>query len=298
MKRTYIIVTVFAIIIAIIIAITVLCWASPPKKFHVQLENFKILKNIPIEKLDMYTPPQQLIVPKTIHRLWCGSITEECGGRQPPSNSLQTTALNAPGWTQQIWSDADAEAFLKQYFGPNHKITKAYHLINPVYGAARADLMRYLIIYVFGGLYLDIKSCVTGPIPDMPADKDIIVSTWPKYAWHDHLFTDGEFQNWYVYARAGSPVLKHIIERVVSNVFLMHENPTRGHILNHITAIAGPKELVLVTTGPIAFSMGVEHVNDSSILLLDSMNDAVTYDCENASINRKHYSHQTEPLVL
>lgn len=298
MKRNYIIVTVFAIIITI----TVLRWASPPKKnFHVQLENFKILKNIPIEKLDMYTPPQQLIVPKTIHRLWCGSMTEECGGRQPPSNSLQTTALNAPGWTQKIWSDADNEAFLKQYFGPNHKITKAYYLINPVYGAARADLMRYLIIYVFGGLYLDMKSCVTGPIPDMPADKDIIVSKWADSGYrtgHAHLFTDGEFQNWYVYARAGSPVLKHIIERVVSNVFLMHENPTRGRVLNYITDVSAPAQLVLVTTGPIAFSMGIEHVNDSSILLLDSMNDAVKYDCENAPKNRKHYSQQTEPLVL
>ena len=60
-----------------------------------------------------------------------------------------------------------------------------------------------------------------------------------------------------------------------------------------------PRQLVLVTTGPIAFSMGIEHVNDSSILLLDSMNDAVTSDCENdAPVNRKHYSHQTEPLVL
>lgn len=34
----------------------------------------------------------------------------------------------------------------------------AYNTINPLVGAARADIWRYCVLYIFGGLYLDDDS--------------------------------------------------------------------------------------------------------------------------------------------
>jgi mannosyltransferase OCH1-like enzyme len=241
--------------------------------------------------------------PKKIYRTWCWKTpSAECGGRPASVKPFEITKQNLPDWEQIIYSDSDTEEFLHYYFGESHKVTIAYNLINPAYGVAKADLLRYLLIYTFGGLYLDMKSCVSGKLPEIPPDKDMIVSTWgsivpPQY----HLFEHGEYQNWYIYARKGAPILADIIERVVQNIFNLHENPssilTNASIYHASEPIS--KGIVLATTGPIAFTLAIlnsKHKN--TVYVSPTINGILTYMCQSESAEGpNHYSKKKDILV-
>ena len=59
-------------------------------------------------------------------------------------------------WSIKIFTDKECSKFIKDNFENN--IYAAYERINPCYGAAKADLFRYCVIYKLGGIYIDIKS--------------------------------------------------------------------------------------------------------------------------------------------
>src|ERR1035437_4729103 len=70
-------------------------------------------------------------------------------------NIEQIRALNK-GWIYRLFDDRDIEDFIRNVYG--QETLALYHKINPTYGAGRADLFRYLLVYETGGVYLDIKS--------------------------------------------------------------------------------------------------------------------------------------------
>ena len=41
---------------------------------------------------------------------------------------------------------------------PNTSLLWAYHQIHPMCGAAKADIWRYAVLFVFGGVYIDDDS--------------------------------------------------------------------------------------------------------------------------------------------
>jgi FkbM family methyltransferase len=277
-----------------------------PKEYQI-LHN--LAKNSTPEPLDLGIKEyKREPVPKKLYRTWCTSDPEGiCGGRKADIDALNSTQKAIPDWEQIIYGDKEIDNFLEKEFGKNHKVTKAYNLINPKYGAARADLFRYLIIYKYGGFYLDMKSCVSGPIPEMPKDKDMWVSGWGAKQ-QGHLFPEkGEYQNWYIYARKGAPVMKEIIERVVHNIYRLHENPHNNINMADISFknLGGTetksKGNVLSTTGPIAMTIAILNSNQINTVQDDiSINNVLDYYCiKDDCIGRKdHYSQQTEPLIF
>jgi len=72
-------------------------------------------------------------------------------------------ALN-PGWEYHFFSDEAVAGYVAQNFPQYYPI---YQSINPKYGAARSDLLRYLLLHREGGVYLDIKSTFTRPLDHM-----------------------------------------------------------------------------------------------------------------------------------
>ena len=270
-------------------------------KYNVILEKNKIhynlYKNMTPEPLNLGIEEyKREPVPKKLYRTWCSIKKNECGGRSLDINVLNSTLRYLPDWEQIIYQDIDIDNFLEKEFGKNHKITKAYNLINPKYGAAKADLFRYLIIYKYGGLYLDMKSSVSGPIPEMPEDKDIWISHWNQSKYQQHLFERGEYQNWYIYARKGCPLLKEIIERVVHNIYLLHKNPNTKI---NISDVRSKKGDVLCTTGPISMTFSILNSNKTNIINYDnSINDVLAYDIKEVKLGKDHYSKQTESLIF
>lgn len=300
-----------AIVILLVLLLVYQFLLARKKYFKNIITRYNIEKNVTIEKLDLGIKEyKREPVQKKIYRIWLGcNKNKECGGRKLDMKLLEKSQKLSPDWEQVIIYDEDAKSFLEKEFGKDSKITKAFYLINPKYGAARADLLRYLLIYKYGGLYLDIKSCIKGPIPEMPKDKDMWISKWSEgIGPNKHLFPKtGEYINWYIYARKGCPLLKEIIERVVHNIYTLHENPNNNiNISESLFKNLGGTETkskgnVLCTTGPIAMTIAIFNSNQINNVQDDiSINNVLEYYCikDNFSASKNHYSQQTEPLIF
>ncbi len=85
----------------------------------------------------------------------------------PPELQENVDKLKAknPGWEYRFYDDSDIIKFISTFYG--YEILTYFERINPKYGAARADLFRYLLMYIYGGVYLDIKSTFTRPIDEV-----------------------------------------------------------------------------------------------------------------------------------
>jgi inositol phosphorylceramide mannosyltransferase catalytic subunit len=273
------------------------------RNINTMSERIKILQKLMAEKipsLNIHVEKQHEI-PKKIYRLWCEKYyNTTCGGRKVTEIPHDITKANAPGWKEIIYTDKEQNIFVNTLFPEEPRIKFAYNLINPEYKAARADLARLLLIYKYGGLYLDMKSCVNGPIPDIPEDKDMYCSNWKFLLFlsskpHADLFgSNGELQNWYIYARKGSPILKDIISLVVNNIINTYYYPNYC-----IHKKMSAKEKVLFITGPIALTIAINKSRyKDSVYINNNINKVLKYTCE--KYNKEltgHYSKLKSRLI-
>jgi mannosyltransferase OCH1-like enzyme len=165
-------------------------------------------------------------------------------------NFRRLTALN-PGWQHQLFAHDDIVVFIEKHYGP--RILQYYDRIDSKYGAARADLFRYLLMYQIGGVYLDIKSSLTRPLDEVLSSSDsYVLSQWSdrypgsgRHAGLEHI-PGGEFQQWHIVCVPGHPYLKAVIDNVLRNI----------DCYNPCWHSAG-KWGVINLTGPIAYTRAI-----------------------------------------
>jgi mannosyltransferase OCH1-like enzyme len=204
---------------------------------------------LPVKCSQVHCLPAVLI-PKTIHQTLpdkhnCPSAVD--------TNIAALQNLN-PAWRHVLHDDADILRFIQSHYGDS--VLKSYNSINPLYGAARADLFRYLLMYKMGGVYLDVKSGCAQPLDSFIRDDDVLLlSRWQSKpgeafeGWGSHI-DDGvpnEIQNWHIICQPGHPLLKAVINAVLNNV---HGYSMRAQGVG--------KFGVLRTTGPIAYTKAIE----------------------------------------
>lgn len=69
-------------------------------------------------------------------------------------------------WKVNVCDNQCKDEFMNATF-PDTSLLWAYHTINPLVGAARADLWRYAVLYMNGGLYLDDDSDIKVPLDEV-----------------------------------------------------------------------------------------------------------------------------------
>lgn len=141
--------------------------------------------------------------------------------------SIELLRADNPGYDYRFYDDDAAESFISKAYGP--EMLAAFGRIHPAYGAAKADLFRYLLMYKEGGVYLDIKSTASRPLSNTikPGDK-YILSQWnnapgeeyPGWGLNSWLrdVPGGEFQQWHIISIAGHPFLRAVIIDVLQNM--------------------------------------------------------------------------------
>jgi inositol phosphorylceramide mannosyltransferase catalytic subunit len=135
------------------------------------------------------------------------------------------TAMN-PTWEHRLYDDDSQILALTAVC--SERFMKAYSRIQPKYGAARADLFRYVMIYLHGGVYMDLKSGTTRPLEEiLRPDDRFIISQWDNGP--DGMFPTigtrktlnvpgGEYEQWFVIAEPGHPFLEAVLERALENI--------------------------------------------------------------------------------
>ena len=173
-------------------------------------------------------------------------------------NAIEVTQQNVPGATQIVFTDADIEKWMEEHFPAGTPEHGAFHSIHPQWGVARSDLWRLLVIWVHGGLYLDMKSVARGTPP--PLEGKMITTRWRVRTSCNDVQVD-EVINWYVYAPKGSPVLRHLIDALINNLKAEQSN-TRSNeyhkLVDADSCASEAKARVLYTTGPRAVSLALE----------------------------------------
>lgn len=117
----------------------ILCKIRPPEK--------QVVKEYQIYP-PAFRKDGDRLVPRIVHQTWFEPVTKE----KYPNMSRLIKSWERSGWSYNFWSDEKAAAFLSTHFPP--EVREAYDAVLP--GAFKADLFRYCVLLIQGGVYADM----------------------------------------------------------------------------------------------------------------------------------------------
>lgn len=116
------------------------------------------------------------------------------------------------GWEYHFWDDASAAEFLSLHFPP--EVREAYDSIIP--GAFKADLFRYCVLLIKGGIYADMDVMLESNLDAaVPGDVGFLVPVDAPGTKPDHRMC---LWNGFIASAPAHPYLSRVIEHVVNNI--------------------------------------------------------------------------------
>ena len=231
------------------------------------------------------------MIPHIIHQIYPGVLPSEL--RQNVENLKN---LN-PGWEHRLYDDEACAQIVSEY---DSEIAQAYNRIDVRYGAARADFLRQLIIYRYGGVYCDIKSGFSRPLDQviLPDDR-YILSQWSDTPGHPqegrhhrdlaHI-PGGEFVTYFIIAEPAHPFTAAAIQCIVDNIASYRPWSAVG------------RNGVLRTTGPIAYTLALHPIlaeHSHRFATDDELGSfySLTNGYNHSAVFTSHYSQLKIPVV-
>jgi hypothetical protein len=120
-----------------------------------------------------------------------------------PKDIYDNIKKYAPEYTHIVMDDDDIIKFLKKYYNDNVLYT-FNHLKS---GAHKADLARYCILYIYGGLYMDIKTELTKPLKEVFNKGNIFYTV--------KSIMDGTFYQGIIKTPRNNPIFLSLIDYIV-----------------------------------------------------------------------------------
>ncbi|MCG5050661.1 glycosyl transferase [Pectobacterium brasiliense] len=238
-------------------------------------------------------------IPKKIHQIYTKGIHSLPEEILVSVDQLKESNLD---WEYFFYDERNIIEYIDKHYGK--EMLNLYSSIDSKYGAARADLFRYLLIYIEGGVYLDIKSSCSIPLDKViKEDCEILLCSWDNkecgcdrnMGLHKDLkfLKCGEYQQWNIISAPGSPYIKSALDEVVYRL-------TNYKPWIYGVGIKG----VLNTTGPIPFSVGIEKINKTEFFHHEENHRNIGLIYRNVAeetlrqLNRNHYSKLKESIVI
>jgi len=167
----------------------------------------------PIKKVVAVQPPlykkdPERIIPRIIHQTWFEPVTPE----KYPNMSRLIESWKRSGWEYIFYDDASAAEFLSLHFPP--EVREAYDSIIP--GAFKADLFRYCVLLIKGGIYSDMDVMLESNLDAaVPPDVGFMTPVDAPGSKPDHRMC---LWNGFIAAAPAHPFLARAIEVVVNNI--------------------------------------------------------------------------------
>lgn len=107
------------------------------------------------------------VIPKKIYQSWKTKNLPE-----KMQKIVEKTKQMNPEYEYELWDDSDCYNFLLQNFGKNY--ADAFDILIP--GAFKCDFWRYAVLYVNGGIYMDLDMTPEVPFSEIIRKNDQFVS--------------------------------------------------------------------------------------------------------------------------
>ena len=209
---------------------------------------------------------------------------------------------NNPDYKYKFYNNNDIKKYILNNWGD--KMLNIYESINKSYGAARADLFRYLILYDKGGVYFDIKSTCNKKLDKIiDSNDEFILCHWGDFwknnskPWSKVLNNDnGEFINWFIACKPKHIFLKKVIDNIVNKIINIKLNKIK---------VRGKKD-VLFITGPVIYSKTILDIlrnknikNIKNIKIYKNFKLlGLVYSCQNhIKLFKNHYSFNKDLII-
>lgn len=178
---------------------TVLCKIRPPEK--------RIVKEWRVFP-PAFRKDSNRLVPRIVHQTWFEPVTKE----KYPNMSRLIESWKQSGWEYNFYDDLTAAQFLSTHF-PS-EVREAYDSILP--GAFKADLFRYCVLLIRGGIYADMDVLLTSNLDEV-VDNDVGFMT-PMDSPGTKVNRRSCLWNGLMAVAPGHPLLARTIEIVVNNI--------------------------------------------------------------------------------
>ena len=197
----------------------------------------------------------------------------------------------------KIYDDGDIIKYIHTNYGK--ELLTIYLNISDDYGAAKADLFRYLILYQKGGIYLDIKSkCNFRFAKFIKPNDHFIIDYWLRkdFSKKRCKSKEGEIPQWYIISEPQHPYLRHTIYNVIKRL-KNYDIKKNGF----------GKRMVLNITGPYVWTQSIEEIQNlapfrrtkiyPNYLNYTGLKGIKSHN-NHKQFFKKHYSYSTSPLLI
>lgn len=157
-------------------------------------------------------------IPRIIHRIWLG-------GPEPEYTARFAESWRREGWEVWSWTDDNVQP-LAGLLANQDIYDRAAELAPEHVGQLRSDVLRYELLWTYGGVYVDADLMSLKPIDDLIADVECFAAWEVQDRW---------IANGFMGARRGHPFIRRLIDGLAFNVRIEH-----GHKPNRMT---GPQYL-------------------------------------------------------
>jgi len=172
-------------------------------------------------------------IPNVIYQTWYTNDLPEF-----ISTRIKNMLKLNPSYEYKFFNDDDMDDFVLNNF--NAEIVNCYMKLN--IRAARADFWRYLILYKYGGVYLDIDCLITESLELFIKNDDAILSI--ETIGTSDCVDKKYYINWAMIFSKKHPILKKTIDFLINNI---NNNTYPNNIYK--------------TTGPAVLSRAINYIH-------------------------------------
>lgn len=193
-------------------------------------------------------------IPRIIHQIFFRE--RDPSAALPTALAAQVSELRCanPGWQHRLYNLQAMRSYIGEHL--NVAMLDRFDSIGRGYGAAKADLFRYLVLYREGGVYVDIKSSLSRQLDDLAGAFTYPLIQWPNrpgepyegWGLHESVnnVAGGEYVQCFIMSPAQHPYLEAVIERVSASLD------------SYAARRCGTgRDAVLAVTGPIAYTQAI-----------------------------------------
>jgi mannosyltransferase OCH1-like enzyme len=199
------IILILGICILVLVIICFFIFVIYEKDPEMDIYDYVKAKQIVEHKYKSPGSPKTSVVPMKLFQTWHSK-------ELPPKmqRTIDTIQKNNPELEYFFFDDNDCANFIQTYYEAD--VVNAYNKLLP--GAYKADLWRYCVMYIHGGVYLDVKyQCVDGFKFIDIMDREHFVLDRP-YFWKPGTYG---IYNALIIAKPGNQLLLNAIQNIVRN---------------------------------------------------------------------------------